>query len=270
VGLRLLRGQVFGADATGTVQPVAIVDERLATLFFPNQDPLGRRVRLGANAQGPAGPWLTIVGVAETLPDLGPTRVAQPTVYVPLPADPDGIRLVSVIVRSKSEPESTVSSLRADVRALDPDLPLFAIQTLDDAVRRSRLPLRMIGSMFGFLAVSALLLSGVGLFALTAHGVAQHTQEIGIRMALGARARQLLWMFLRRTLLQLALGMALGLAGALAVGQLLKTFLVGTGARDPLTLTVVMTLLVVVSLAACFFPARRATHLNPVVALRHD
>ena len=126
------------------------------------------------------------------------------------------------------------------------------------------------GSMFGFLAGSALLLSAVGLFALTAHGVAQHTHEIGIRIALGARASQLLWMFLRRTLLQLALGLMIGLVGALAVGQLLQTFLVDTGARDPLTLALVTALLAVASIAACVLPARRAARLDPAVALRHE
>jgi putative ABC transport system permease protein len=141
---------------------------------------------------------------------------------------------------------------------------------MEEAVVRTRFPVRLMGSMFGFLGGSALLLSTVGLFALTAQGVAQHTHEIGIRIALGAQAPQLLWMFLRRTLLQLAIGLMIGLVGALAVGRLLQTFLVDTGSRDPLTLALVTILLVVVSMAACVFPARRAMRLDPAIALRHE
>jgi predicted permease len=270
VGLRLLRGRGFADDEVVTGRSTAIVNQRFSMLFFPNEDPLGRRIRLSTNARAIPGPWLTIVGVAPTLPDLGPTKTAQPIVYVPIHADPDAIRFVSLLVKGRSDGAATVSRLRENVRALDPDLPLFAVQTMDEAVARARFPLRMIGSMFGFLAVSALLLSAVGLFALTAHGVAQHTHEIGIRIALGAQARQLLWMFLRRTLRQLAMGLTIGLVGALAVGQLLQTFLVDIHAHDPLTLAVATALLLVVSIAACVFPARRATRLDPVVALRHD
>jgi len=113
-------------------------------------------------------------------------------------------------------------------------------------------------------------LASVGLYALTAHGVQQRAQEIGVRMALGARSHQVVWMFLRRTLVQLVVGVAIGLAGALSAGTLLQGFLVGTAPRDPLTLACICALLAIVALAAAFFPARRAARVDPVVALRYE
>jgi ABC-type antimicrobial peptide transport system permease subunit len=113
-------------------------------------------------------------------------------------------------------------------------------------------------------------LASVGLFALTAHSVAQRTQEIGVRMALGAQTRQVLWLLMRRTILQVAIGLGVGLAGALAVGQVLQASFAGTGARDPVILASVAAVLVAVSLAACFFPARRAVTVDPAIALRYE
>jgi len=270
LGLRLVAGRGFG-DADRTDRAEAIVNERFAMRFFPDQDPIGRRIRLESGAPGSGGAWLAIAGVVPTLPQLMPGQLApEPVVYVPLEADPAPLRLVSLIVRERSGQAGLVAQLREDVRALDPDLPLFAVQSMDDSVARTRYPLRMIGSLFGFLAVCALLLASVGLFALTAHGVAARTQEVGIRMALGARRRQVLWLFVQSTLAQLVIGLGLGTAGALAVGRLLESLLVETSNRDPVTLGAVAVLLVVVSLAACVLPAGRAAAIDPMIALRHE
>jgi ABC-type antimicrobial peptide transport system permease subunit len=128
----------------------------------------------------------------------------------------------------------------------------------------------LIGGFLGMLALIALVLATVGLYAVTAHGVARRTKEIGVRMALGARAGQVVWLFARRTLVQLAVGVTLGLAGALAIGQLLQALLVGTAPRDTLTLVIVALLLVVVTSAASYFPARHAARLDPLRALRDE
>jgi predicted permease len=272
LGLRLVKGRTFTEADQATGRAQAIVNERFATLFFPDGDPLGRRIRLESpEAPGAPPPWFTIIGVARTLPQFAPTELApEALVYVPFRAEPGPMRFVSVIVRGRSGPATTLPLLREDVRALDPDLPLFAIQTLDDMVARTRYPNRMIGSLFGLLALSALVLASVGLFGLTAHGVAQRTHEIGIRMALGARAAQVAWLFLRRTLVHLSVGLTLGLAGALAIGRLLGSFLGNVSPTDPLTLGSVVALLIAVALLASFLPARRAARLNPVAALRHE
>ena len=130
--------------------------------------------------------------------------------------------------------------------------------------------MRLVGTWFGVLALVALMLASVGLYALTAHGVAQRMHEIGIRMALGAQAPQVVWLFLRRTIVQLAVGVTLGLAGALGVGQLLQVFLRDTSPRDPLTVAIVIGLLVVVAVVATLLPARRAARVDPMVALRTE
>jgi putative ABC transport system permease protein len=152
--------------------------------------------------------------------------------------------------------------------AVQPDLPLFNIMTLDAFLAEQRWPFRVFGLMFSVFAGMALLLASVGLYSVTAHSVTQRTQEIGIRIAHGARPRQITWLVLRRALRQLAIGLPIGLAGALGVGQLLQSLVVQTSAFDPLTLGVIVGLLVVVALAACIIPAQRAARLDPMVAFR--
>jgi len=156
------------------------------------------------------------------------------------------------------------------MRMIEPDLPLFRIQTMDQQLAQQRWPFRVFGSMFAMFAFIALILSAVGLYAVTAYSVTQRTAEIGVRMALGAQPTQVMWLVLRRALVQLAIGIPLGVAGALGVGQLLKILLVQTSTRDPLTIGSIALLMILVSLAACFWPARRATQLDPVNALRYE
>ena len=156
------------------------------------------------------------------------------------------------------------------MRAIDPDLPLFGILTMDQQLAQQRWPFRIFGTMFAIFAVIALALSAVGLYAVTAYSVSQRTQEIGVRMALGAQAPQVLWLILRRSIVQMAIGLTIGIGGALGVGKLLESVLVQTATRDPVTLMSIVALLVVVSIAACFWPARRATRLDPVSALRYE
>jgi putative ABC transport system permease protein len=250
----------------------AIVNQRFATLFFPHDDVLGQRIRVTAagGPNPPPGPWLTIVGVVPTLPQFGPREVVvEPLVYVPIGAEPAPGRFVSIIARGR-DATAIVAQMRNAVRALDLDLPVYSAQTMPDLIVRMRFPNRLMGALFGLLALIALVLSTVGLFALTAHGVAQRTQEIGVRMALGAQTRQVVWLFLRRTMAQLAIGLTLGLAGALFVGKLLQMFLVRTDPRDPLTLVAISVLLAIVAVGASVLPARRAARVDPVVALRYE
>jgi putative ABC transport system permease protein len=273
LGLRLVQGRGFTEADAAAGRAEAIVNQRFATMFFFGEETIGRRIRLEARnpAQGAPAPWFTIVGVAQTLPQSQPAELSpEAVVYVPFRAEPAPMRFVTVLARGRSGPAATLALVREDVLALDPDLPLFAAQSMNDVVAHTRYAGRTIGSLFGLLALNALVLVSVGLFALTAHGVAQRTHEIGIRMALGARAAQVAWLFLRRTLVHLSIGLTLGLAGALAVGRLLGNFLGKVSSRDPLTLGSVVGLLVVVSLVAAFLPAYRAARLDPVAALRHE
>lgn len=162
------------------------------------------------------------------------------------------------------------AQIRDELRVLEPDLPLYNIRTMDEWLAESRWQFVIFGSMFGVFAMIALLLSAVGLYAVTAHSVTQRTQEIGVRMALGAQSGEIQWLVLRRALIQLAIGLPVGIAGAIGVGQLLQGVLVATTPWDPATLGSITLVLTAVAVLACVWPARRAARLNPVVALRYD
>ena len=269
VGLTLRRGRVFADTDGATGHEVAIVNQRFATMHFANEDPIGRRIKLATDP--PASPepaWMTIVGVT---PNVRQRSLQEPdpdpVVYVPYRSAP--LPFMMMIVRAQGQPGSLASTLREEVRALDADLPLFGIRTLDESLAQQRWAFRVFGTMFAMFATIALVLSAVGLYAITAYSVAQRTQEIGVRMALGAQAPQVWWLVIRRSLVQLAAGLAIGIAGAFGVGALLRSIVLGS-ANDPLTLAAIATLFVGVSLAACFWPARRATRLDPVSALRYE
>ena len=156
------------------------------------------------------------------------------------------------------------------MRAIEPDLPLFRIQTMDQLLALQRWPFRVFGTMFAIFAVIALVLSAVGLYAVTAYSVTQRTSEIGVRMALGAQSPQVMWLVLRRGLVQLAIGLPIGIAGAFGVGRLMQILLVQTSARDPLTIASIALLMTAISVGACLWPARRATQLDPLKALRYE
>jgi predicted permease len=270
LGLTLTRGHGF-ADADGTPgHEVGIVNQRFVSMYFAGDDPLGRRVKLASDPPtGPEPSWITIVGVSPTVrqrnlrePD------PDPVIYVPYRFAP--APSMTLLIRTIGEPSALTGMLREEVRALDPDLPLFGIATMDETLARTRWFYRVFGTMFATFALAALMLSAVGLYAITAYSVTQRTQEIGVRMALGAEARQVWWLIVRRSFVQLAIGLTLGLAGAFVVGRLLRSLLAQTSANDPLTLVVIATVFVVVSLVACLGPARRATAVDPLSALRYE
>jgi predicted permease len=274
LGVKVLRGRAFD-DLDGTAgHDNAIVNQRFVSMHFGGEDPIGRRIKL--TPDGPSSPdtpppaWVTIVGIAPTVrqrTQIG-DDLPDPVAYIPLRAQSAAFAML--LVRAQGDPASLTSLLREEVRAIDADLPLFGILTMDQQLAQQRWAFRIFGSMFAIFAVIALALSSVGLYAVTAYSVAQRTQEIGVRMALGAQTGQVLWLILRRAVVQMAIGLAIGIAGAFGVGKLLASVLFQTGARDPVLLTTIVALLIGVSTAACIWPARRATRLDPVNALRND
>jgi putative ABC transport system permease protein len=268
LGLPVLRGRVF-TDVDGMPgHDTAIVNQRFAETYFPAGNGLGARIRLAEDGTPLAeAPWLTIVGISPTVRQ-SMASAARPVVYVPLRSHSSAS--AAIIVGGLSEPASAAPVLRREVASLDADVTLFNARPLSDLLADTRLQPRLIGTVLGVFAAIALLLSMVGLYSVTAYAVLQRTHEIGVRMALGAQSRQVVWLFVRRGMVPLGIGLAIGLAGAFAAGQILRGLLIQTSATDPVTLVFVVSVLVVVAVAACFFPARRAARLNPLAVLRYD
>jgi ABC-type antimicrobial peptide transport system permease subunit len=213
--------------------------------------------------------WRTIVGISPVMRHSNP-QDADPiaAVYVPYRQDPP--RGVILLARSRLEPGSVMNAVRREVQALDQDQPVFTVQTMNQMLAQAMWPYRVFGSLFALFAVIALVMSSVGLYAVMAYSVTQRTMEIGVRMAVGAEGRQVSWLILRRGLVQLALGMTIGLGGAFALSRVLRGLLVQTTPTDPVTFVTITVILTTVAVAACVLPARRATHVDPLVALRSE
>ena len=192
----------------------------------------------------------------------------DPVVYVPHRIESP--RNSTLILRTRGDPAAVTALVRDTMRVLEPDLPLFNIQTLDELLADQRWMFRTFGAMFAIFALIALVLSAVGLYAVTAYSVTQRTQELGLRVALGAPPGQVLWLVLRQGLLQLAIGLPIGLAGAFAVGRLLESVLVQTSPADPVTIVSIVAVVVGAAMLASLWPALHAARLDPSAALRYE
>ena len=272
VSVPLVRGRNFqdsdGAPGFETV----IVNERLAAQFFPGEDPIGRRLRF-TQRQRASGTrpdvWRTIVGISgRILHGSSLDLYENAVVYVPYrqqsPAE------ASLLVRSALPPASVMDAVRREVQALDRDQPVYTIQTLAQLLEADRWWYRIWGAVMAALAGVALLLSIVGLYAVMAYAVTQRTQEIGLRMAVGAEPRQVSWLILKRGLTQLIVALTLGLTAALALNRVLHLGLADLRSSDPATFAAIAALLTAVAIAACLVPVRRAIRIDPVAALRAD
>jgi ABC-type antimicrobial peptide transport system permease subunit len=194
----------------------------------------------------------------------------DPVVYIPHIQNLTHRNGSFIIVRARSNPGAFAAQLRHEMFALDPDLPLTNIRTMDERLARYRWPSRVFGTMFAVLAAIALTLAGVGLYAVTAHAVTQRTPEIGLRRALGAQSAHIVWLAARDAVIHLAIGLALGLAGAIGVGKLLTTVLVQTTPTDFVTLASIAGILLIAATVACLMPIRRALALDPATVLRYE
>ena len=273
VGLEIKRGRGFTAADGVAGSEVVIVNERLAADQFPGEDPIGKRIKFPVQepeAAQPAPPWCTIVGISRALPPSPQTGDdPEPASFAYIPYRQDAPNGVTLLIRSRVDPAAMMNAVRREVESVDPDQPVFTVQTLDQILAQSTWPYRVFGSLFAIFALIALVLSAVGLYAVMAYSVTQRTQEIGVRMALGADSRQVSWLVMKRGLLQLGIGLTLGLAGAFGLSRVLTALLVsGVTPNDPTTFIAITVLLSAVAMAACLIPARRATRVDPLVALR--
>jgi putative ABC transport system permease protein len=264
VGTPVARGRVIEeGDATGGPE-VAVVDETLARRFWPDGNAVGQQLRLGG--QPNTNPWLTIVGVAASVKHGDVTEDPVRSIYLPL--SQSSTSSMDVVVRTTAEPAALTAAIRREVRALDPTLPFYEVHTLDEAVARTLATRRLTNRLLLAFGVTALLLAAVGIYGVMALGVSHRVNEFGIRLALGAAPRDVLALVLGQGLRLVLLGIALGLAGALALTRVLSSLLFHVTPFDPLTFGAVALGLAAVALGACYVPARRATATDPLVALR--
>jgi putative ABC transport system permease protein len=265
MGVRVREGRVFTDHDTAEAPPVAIVDETFVRDHYPGESVLGKRLRFGG-PQDKDVKWLEIVGVVGHVKNYGVDEESRVEVYLPYYQSP--VAGATVIVRTDGEPASLSGAVRAAVKAADPELPVFAVRTLPELVSDRTAQRRLAAVLITVFAAVALVLAAVGIYGVMSYAVAQRTQEIGIRMALGAEREQILRMVLRHGTLMAVSGVVLGLAAAFALARLITSLLFQTSAADPPTFSVVPIVLIAVALVACYVPARRATRVDPLVALR--
>ncbi len=265
--VRGLEGRLFTENDNGSSQPVVLVNQDFAKKFWPEQPPVGKRLRLfeGNDAQA----WMTIVGVIPNIvqDDVTPNKV-DPVIYIPFRQRPMGG--VAVMARTRVPPGTLAMTFRKEVQAVDSNMPVFNLWTMEERLERNYWFHRVMSVLFGIFAVIALVLASVGLYAVIAHSVSQRTQEIGIRIAIGASTRDIVGLVFSQGMRQLLIGLMIGLAGAFALTRVLRTFLVQVSPADPATLASACAVLATAAILGCLIPALRAMRVDPVVALHHE
>jgi putative ABC transport system permease protein len=268
MNIPIVQGRAFTDRDIETAPLVMIVNQALAQRDFPGENPIGKRINLGNNDQQGQPVWFEIVGVAADVRSLELREPASPEFY--LSDLQDSFGNMFVVIRTTVEPTALAGVIRQAAAEVDKSAAVSDIKTMDHivsaAVTQPRFNLFLLGLFSGI----ALLLSAAGIYGVTSYSVAQRTHEFGIRMALGAQVGDVLRMILRQGMLLISVGIAIGLAASFALTRLLRTLLFGVSVTDPLTFVAITFLLTLVALIACYVPARRATKVDPLVALRYE
>jgi predicted permease len=267
LGIPLLRGRVPNERDRAGATPIVVVDERLARRYWPGEDAIGKRIRFAATD----GPWHTIVGVVGNVKYDGLGK-ENPTFYSAYEGWQEIVHFMmgsmSIVVRTAGDTGALAGPVRGVVRSLDPNLVILRMQTVDDIISASVARPRFIMTALGLFAVVALLLGMIGVYGVVSHGVAQRTNEIGVRIALGARGGEVVGLVLRQGMPAVLIGAGIGLAAAFAATRVMVGLLYEVSPTDPWTFALVSVAVVVVALAASYIPARRASRVDPIEALR--
>ena len=267
LGISLIKGRDFTPeDMQPGAPPVAVVNERMAARYWPNEDPIGRRITLGLPR--PENPWITIVGIAKDVPHRAVDSKPEPDWYTSRVVSPQRHRYL--FVRSALPASSLTAAVRKEIRAIDPHQPLTSVKTMAEVISTTTAPRRFNALLLGMFAAIALVLATVGIYSVISYSITLRTQEIGVRMALGARSPAILVMVIRHGLMLTLIGAVIGLAAAFALTRWMSSMLFGVSASDPFTYALVFVVAVVAALLACLLPARRATKVDPLVALRYE
>jgi predicted permease len=263
LGIPLLQGRDFQSSDHANSTLVAIIDETLSRRYWPANDAIGRRIRTTGNDV-----WLTIVGVVGGIKHNSLSEEKEPHIYFPLAQAPDP--RASFVVRTDGSPNAATGTFRAAIRQVDPDMPLYLVRSMTEIISATLSTQRLTNILLTAFAIIALLLAAVGIYSTMSVYVGSRTKEFGIKLALGAQPSVLRRTVLRQGLLLTAAGVVVGVAGALALTRTIKSLLFEVSTTDPFVFTAIPALLVVVSLFACYTPARRATKVDPLVALRDE
>ena len=266
LGIRLVKGRFFTDQDDDRAPRVVVISEKLADMFFSGEDPLGKRIKFGG-LQSKA-PWQTVIGVVRDVKTQGLDVESKPQMYRSL-LQASNLSL-ALVIRTSSNPGGLSEAVRAEVGSVDPDLPIYGVRTMEEVASAAVGQQRFAMLLLGLFALIALILSSVGIYGVMSYSVGQRTHEIGIRMALGARPRDVLRLIITQGLILIGSGMAIGLAAAFVVTRFIVFLLFSVSPTDPLTFVSITALLGAVALLACYIPARKATKVDPMVALRYE
>ena len=264
LGAELLQGRDFMEQDGEREQREAVINETFARRFWPGQSALGKRF----SVERATGPWVEVVGVMRDGKYFSLSEDPAPFVYLNL--RPENGSYLTLVVRTASDPQSVIGALRGEFQQLDANLPVYNVKTMTEHMALPLFPARVAAMLLGGFGLLALILAAIGIFGVMSYAVSQRTREIGIRMALGANAGGILKLVVGHGLKLIMLGLGIGLAGAVAGTRLMSSFLYGVSATDAVTFAVIALLLTGVALLACYVPARRATKVDPMVALRYE
>jgi putative ABC transport system permease protein len=270
LGVPIVRGRAFDARDDVERAPAVIVNEALARTYLPGVDPIGRRLKIGGPERpvGPKNPWMEIVGVAGDIKYSGLDAPPEPTYYMPYRQNPWNRQFV--VVRSALPPAALASAARDAVASLDKDVPVARLQTMDELMAASVAPPKFRTVLVAMFAIAGLLLAAVGLYGVISYAVTERTHELGVRIALGADRGDVVRLVLGEALLMAGAGIVIGVAGALATTRLMRSLLFGVTTTDAVTFAGISGLLLVIALATSYLPVRRATRVDPMVALRYE